>query len=118
MDPIGLGFENFDGVGLWRDRESDQPVDGTGQLTGTDVDGTFNGARDLERRLAGSAQVESCTTNQWFRFAQGRSDSPADACSLEQLGRDFHAAGGDLRKLLIAITQTDAFRYRTVEPTP
>jgi hypothetical protein len=98
MDPIGLGFENFDGVGLWRDRESDQPVDGTGQLTGTDVDGTFNGARDLERRLAGSAQV--------------------DACSLEQLGRDFHAAGGDLRKLLIAITQTDAFRYRTVEPTP
>ncbi len=118
MDPIGLGFENFDGVGLWRDTESDQPVDGTGQLTETDVDGTFNGARDLERRLAGSAQVERCTTNQWFHFAQGRSDSSADACSLEQLGRDFHASGGDLRKLLIALTQTDAFRYRTVEPTP
>jgi len=118
MDPIGLGFENFDGVGLWRDTESDQPVDGSGELTGTDVDGTFDGPRDLERRLAGSAQVERCATNQWFRFAHGRPDTPDDACSLDQLGRDFHASGGDLRELLLAITQTDAFRYRTVEPQP
>jgi hypothetical protein len=118
MDPIGLGFEHFDGAGIWRDTESGQPVDGAGQLTETDIDGPFNGVRDLERRLAGSADVERCTTNQWFRFAQGRADDPADACSLDQLGRDFHASGGDLRKLLVAITRTDAFRYRTVEPAP
>jgi hypothetical protein len=118
MDPIGLGFENFDGAGVWRDTESGQLVDGSGQLTETDVDGPFNGARDLERRLAGSGDVERCTTNQWFRFAQGRADAPADACSLDQLGRDFHASGGDLRKLLVAITQTTAFRYRSVESAP
>lgn len=118
MDPIGLGFENFDGVGVWRDTESGQPVDGSGVLAETDVDGTFDGVRDLERRLAGSPDVERCTTNQWFRFAQGRADTPADACSLARLGQDFHASGGDLRKLLVALTQTDAFRYRTVEPAP
>lgn len=118
MDPIGLGFEHFDGAGVWRDTESGQPVDGSGELTGTDVDGTFDGVRELERRLAGSAEVERCTTNQWFRFAHGRADAPDDACSLEQLGRDFHASGGDLRKLLVAITRTDAFRYRTVEQAP
>ena len=118
MDPIGLGFENFDGVGIWRDTESGQSVDGSGVLAETDVDGTFNGARDLERRLAGSPDVERCTTNQWFRFAQGRADTPADACSLDSLGGSFHASGGDLRQLLVALTQTDAFRYRTVEPAP
>jgi hypothetical protein len=118
MDPIGLGFENFDGAGLWRDTESEQPVDGSGQLTGTDIDGPFNGARDLERRLAVSADVERCTTNQWFRFAHGRADTPADACSLDQLGRSFQASGGDLRKLLVDITQTTAFRYRSGESAP
>jgi hypothetical protein len=118
MDPIGLGFEPFDGVGVWRDTESGQPVDGSGVLTETDVDGTFNGVRDLERRLAGSPDVERCTTNQWFRFTQGRADTAADACSLDILGQSFHASGGDLRKLLVALTQSDAFRYRTVEPSP
>ena len=112
MDPIGLGFENFDGVGLWRDMEAFQPVDGSGELTGTDVDGTFNGARALEQRLAGSAQVERCAASQWFHFAHGRADTPDDACSLDQLGRDFHASHGDLRSLLVSLTQTDAFRYR------
>jgi hypothetical protein len=118
MDPIGLGFENFDGAGAWRDTESGQLVDGSGELTETDIDGAFDGVRDLEARLAKSGDVERCTTNQWFRFAHGRADTPDDACSLDQLGRDFHASGGDLRKLLVAITQTDAFRYRTVELSP
>ena len=72
--------------------------------------------RELEQRLAGSAEVERCATNQWFRFAQGRADTPADACALDQLGRAFHVSGGDLRQLLVALTETDAFRYRTVEP--
>jgi hypothetical protein len=112
MDPIGLGFENFDGVGRWRDMEAFQPVDGSGELTGTDVDGTFSGARALEQRLAGSALVEACAAGQWFRFAHGRADTSDDACSLDQLGRDFHASSGDLRVLLVSITQTDAFRYR------
>jgi hypothetical protein len=118
MDPIGLGFENFDGVGAWRDTESGQRVDSSGELTGTDVDGTFTSVRDLERRLAGSADVERCTANQWFRFAHGRADETADACTLDQITRDFHASGGDLRKLLVAITQTEAFRYRSAQATP
>src|SRR5262249_44580881 len=40
MDPIGFSLENFDAVGAWRSRESDVPIDASGQLAdGTSVDG-------------------------------------------------------------------------------
>jgi hypothetical protein len=48
----------------------------------------------------------------WVRFAYGRSESPEDACTLEQLKSDFVASGNNVRDLLVAITQTDAFLYR------
>lgn len=116
MDPIGLGLENFDGAGAWRDTESGQPVDSSGQLEGTDIDGTFHGARELEERLATSSQVERCAMMQWFHFAAGRSDTPDDACTLDELAGAFHRSGGDLRALLLSLTQTDAFLYRTSAP--
>src|SRR6185369_597035 len=47
MDPIGLGFESFDGVGRFRTTEYDIPIDDSGELIGTDVDGTFTGAAAL-----------------------------------------------------------------------
>jgi hypothetical protein len=118
MDPIGLGFEKLDAVGLWRDTESGQAVDDSGELTQTDVDGTFHGVRELEARLAGSAEVEHCAVVEWFRYAHGRADSADDQCSLERAGQAFHEAGGDVRKLMVALTQTDAFLYRRVEPLP
>ncbi len=32
MDPLGLGFENFDAIGRWRDKEGKQQIDSSGQL--------------------------------------------------------------------------------------
>ena len=52
MDPIGFGFENYDGIGQWRTTDQGQPVDASGTLTGTDVDGNFNGAVDLANKLS------------------------------------------------------------------
>ncbi|MBC8133978.1 MAG: DUF1592 domain-containing protein, partial [Deltaproteobacteria bacterium] len=77
MDPIGFGFEHYDGIGRWRDKESGAPVDASGALSGTDVDGPFNGAVELADRLAGSAAVARCYATQWFRFAYGRGENAA-----------------------------------------
>ena len=117
LDPIGFGFEHYDGIGRWRDQDADAPVDATGALTGTDVDGAFDGAVQLSDRVAGSAEAAQCYATQWFRFGYGRGDTTADACNLSQLGNAFRAAKGDVRELLVALTQTDAFRYRRAEGT-
>jgi hypothetical protein len=116
MDPIGLGFESFDGVGRFRATEQGMPIDDSGELIGTDVDGTFTGAAALGQRLAASADVEDCVVTQWFRYGYGRAESPAeDSCSLATLNDAFAASGGNVRELLIALTQTDAFMYRRAE---
>ena len=50
--------------------------------------------------------------------ARGRStrsfeyDTPDDACSLDTATRAFSASNHDMRELLVALTQTDAFRFR------
>ncbi|MBI4471290.1 MAG: DUF1592 domain-containing protein [Acidobacteria bacterium] len=48
MDPIGLAFENFDPVGLWRSRDSGSPIDPTGQMyDGTKLDGPVSVRQSL-----------------------------------------------------------------------
>jgi len=117
MDPIGFGFENYDGIGRWRTTDQGQPVDASGALTGTDIDGTFNGAVDLAHKLAQSGEVRDCVATEWFRYAMGRGESADDACALASLKQSFSASQSDIRQLLVAVTQTVTFRYRN-EVTP
>lgn len=40
MDPIGFALENFDGIGQWREKDGDLPIDTTGELSdGAKVNG-------------------------------------------------------------------------------
>ena len=118
LDPIGFGFEHYDGIGRWRDTESGLPVDAHGALTGTDVDGDFDGVPALAQRLARSSDVSACYATQWFRFGYGRGETTDDACTLAQLSGALTAAKGDVRELIVALTQTEGFRFRRQEVTP
>jgi hypothetical protein len=117
MDPIGFGFEHFDAIGRWRDSEGTKPIDASGEINGTmDADGPFNGASELAMKLSKSAQVRGCMVSHWFRYAYGRGDSATeDKCALASLNAAFANANGDFRQLMIALTQTDVFLYRTKE---
>lgn len=112
MDPIGFGFEHFDGIGRWRDTDQNLPVDASGTLTDSDVDGDFNGVTELAQKLAKSDMVSDCVSVQWYRYAMARSEGAEDNCSVLNAGKAFGDAGHDLRELLIGITTTDAFRFR------
>jgi hypothetical protein len=118
MDPIGLGLENFDAVGLWRSSEAGRAVDASGQIFNTDVDGPFVGARELSAKLLASGQVRDCVVKQWFRFGYGRSETPLDRCALETLKALYESKGRSVRELLVALTQTDAFLFRKAGGAP
>jgi hypothetical protein len=114
IDAIGLTFENFDAVGRWRDTEkSGAPVDAAGALLETDVDGPVTNAIELTKKLAQSAQVQRCVAVDWFRYANGRGESMQDSCSILKVADSLAKSGGDLRELVLAQTQTDAFLYRS-----
>lgn len=117
MDELGFIMEHYDPVGRWRDEElmTGLEVDAVGVVEHTvDADGQVYGAVELAHQLAGSGQVASCYVTQWWRYANGRAETGADECSLGAVGETFLATGGDIRELLVAVTQTDAFRYRPV----
>jgi hypothetical protein len=115
MDPIGFAFEHYDGAGSWRDTENGGPIDATGDLTATDVDGPFDGAAEFVDKLSQSEQVQDCAVRQWFRYGYGRGESQVDGCNLLKLETTFSESGGSFKALVLALTQSDAFLYRTNE---
>ncbi len=116
MDPLGFGFEHFDGQGKWRATENGAPVDASGEIVGSDVAGRFSGVPALAQKLAVSKQVRGCYVKQWLRYGLGRSETAEDACTLERLQGAFEASGGDVLALLEALTQSDAFLYTRGAP--
>jgi hypothetical protein len=115
INGIGYGFEAFDATGHYRTTDNDQPVDATGELIGTDVDGTFDGATELSERLATSGQVEYCAVRNWFRYAFAREDQPGDWCKLDALYTALQQHDGDVRELLVQITSSYEFTHRPAE---
>lgn len=116
IDGIGFGFENYDSLGAWRSKDNGYPIDASGELLGSDVDGPFTGAIELSQRLADSTRAHDCVVSQVYRYALGRGTGTDDLCSLADLRLQFAAEGGDMRALLLAIVASDAFRFRRVSP--
>lgn len=115
IDGIGWAFEQFDQFGRFRETENALAIDTTGQIVETgdpELDGALTGAEDLATRLASSSRVRDCVATQWYRYAMGRVEDSADACSLKQAKERFQTSGGSFRELLVGIVLSDAFRYR------
>jgi hypothetical protein len=116
MDKIGYGFESYDGIGRYRTTENGAPVDDSGEMTSTDIDGPFKGAPELARRLLGSQQVHECVTSEWFRYAFGRLEGEADRCTLQALSKIASPGNLNVVDLVTAIVESDAFlAYRPVQ---
>jgi hypothetical protein len=88
MDPLGLGLENFDPIGKWRDTYGKAKVDASGVMQ----DGsTFEGPKELKLLLLKEKEkIARNFSTKMLSYALGRStlftDEPAlqrlDACLL------------------------------------
>jgi len=113
IDPLGFGFEEYDGIGRFRSDEDGVAIDASGEvLDGGDASGTFEGLDELSSKLAESSQVRRCYATQWFRFALRRDEHDDDACSLAGVVDRF--GDGDLRELVLGVVTSDAFRHRRI----
>ena len=98
--------------------EQGKVVDASGHLgfmRDTALEGDFNGAQALASKLLASPEVSDCVAREWFRYAIGRDATSEDTCSLVNVQTTFTESGGKFRELILALTQTDAFRYRVVD---
>jgi Protein of unknown function (DUF1592)/Protein of unknown function (DUF1588)/Protein of unknown function (DUF1587)/Protein of unknown function (DUF1585)/Protein of unknown function (DUF1595) len=108
MDPIGLGFESFDGIGKSRDRyENGDPIDTRGELP----DGTsFDGPGELSDILTADPRFARCVTEKLLIYALGR--SLAGERALVQRILDGAGERASLRALIEQIVTSDAFRQQ------
>jgi hypothetical protein len=53
--------------------------------------------------------VRDCVPTQWLRYALARREGADDTCALKMVREAFAASGGNLKELMVTLTQTDAF---------
>ena len=119
IDGFGFGFESFDGIGVYRTTENDNPVDSSGTIDGTgDVDGAFDGVPDLEDHLLRSARFTDCVVRQTYRFAMGQIESEGadDLTALAALGQGF-TPDSRLTDPLLSLIGAPAFTSRATGVT-
>ncbi len=108
MDPLGLGLEEFDQFGRFRGAyDNGLPIDNSGDLDGT----AFNGAKQLGELLAKDERVTACLVTQMYRYASSRLDDEGEAGELARMHESFKAGGYQFQSLLLALVQSESFRY-------
>lgn len=117
IDPVGFGFERYDAIGAYRERENGQVIDPSGDMN--DVEGFGTGTRapfttlaELAQVVAASSRAKNCFAAQLHHFARGDLAPDAEVCAVEDFQRRFAAVGYDIRELMIAVTQAPGFARR------
>jgi len=114
LNGFGFGIENYNAAGHYQTTDDTLPVDATGTITGTDVDGPYDGAIALSQKLSHSQVVHDCATQELVRYALGRAPVDVEGPAVAALAKDFLASGGDLRALFVAMVLTPSFRSELV----
>ena len=120
MDPLGLALENFNAMGMWRDREFDEPIDATGQL----ISGkSFSNVRELKQALVinHSRDFYRTITEKMLIYALGRGLEYYDVETSDQIVARLEAAQGRPSALIAGVVASAPFqKMRTdrSEPKP
>ena len=115
MDPLGFSMEHFGGDGRFREDDNGLVIDATGEILGSDSNGTFDGVPELAERVVASAEAQACFGEAFFEFGAGRALSDQDGCSVQSMLSAFRGGTFDIRELIIGLTQTQAFLHRVVD---
>jgi Protein of unknown function (DUF1592)/Protein of unknown function (DUF1588)/Protein of unknown function (DUF1595)/Protein of unknown function (DUF1587)/Protein of unknown function (DUF1585) len=114
LDPIGMGLENFDAIGRYRDAyPNGDRVDASGELP----DGTvITNLNELSDSLAGDDRFANCAVNRFTTYALARGLTESDDPYREKLTTRWNQHELSLPKLLEEIVLSGPFRYRSAEP--
>ena len=106
MDLLGLGFEQFDGIGRYRTTENDALIDPSGSLDDKD----FVDALDLSEKLAAHDRFSPCMTQQLFQYTTGHHHEDGEEEYLEWLSEQFIESEYSYIDLVRTLVLSDAFQ--------
>jgi hypothetical protein len=110
MDPLGFGFENFDAVGRWRNKDGEFPVDASGELPGGE---RFSGPADLVRILAKrKTQFTETLVSRMLVYALGRGLKPYDQSAIDEIVGRVEKNDYRFSSVITGIVMSRPFRMR------
>lgn len=113
MDPLGLGFENYDGIGVFRETDGSAPIDASGELPSGE---TFRGAEDLKALLKSrSSEFARCLSEKLMTYALGRGLEYYDRCAVDEVVAALPDDGYKFSRVVVGIVTSDPFRTREAE---
>ena len=105
-DPIGLALEQFDAIGMYREKENGAFIDPSGELDGV----PYEDAAGMGRALRDHPSLGPCLVRSLYRFAVGRDVVPGENELLSFLNERFEESEHQLRELLREVVLSDGFR--------
>jgi hypothetical protein len=106
MDPIGLGLENYDHFGQWRETYANgNNVVSNGQLFSK----SFANAKGLNEVLRASDQVSDCIKKKLISYATGTSPFGDKECSIQQISITGSGKEVTMKEVIINTVTSDAF---------
>lgn len=111
-DPVGLGLEQFDGVGEFRTTENGVTIDIAGDLDGV----AYTDAKGLGKAMRDNPATAACIVNRLTSYALGRGLVREDLPLATYLEKEFAKSNYSVPKLLRTIATGDAL-YVVAKPT-
>jgi hypothetical protein len=109
MDPLGLSLENFNALGIWRDKERGQDIDAAGQLVTGE---SFGGIHELKQVLIETRQRDfyRCVTEKLLIYALGRGLEYYGVETVDQITDRLQQSEGRFSALLSGVVHSAAFQ--------
>lgn len=123
IDPIGLGFEQYNPIGAFEEKMLVQFGSGRRGAPSTKVEllvdtsahiqgienSNFSTPKELGRILANSKTCQRCIVKQLFRYTFGREETAGDQAELDVMVDKFRASGFRFRELVVAMVTSKLF---------
>jgi hypothetical protein len=116
INPLGFAFENFDGMGQYRETEQNGsdalPIDTSGSFAFVGGPKTYDNAAELMNILATDPQTHLCYSKKLASFGLQRDVVAADLPLLGKLSSTSMASGGSVKQVIVDLVKQDTFRTR------
>jgi hypothetical protein len=114
MDPIGFGFENYNGIGGWRARDGKFDVNASAELISGD---SFNGAAEFKSILLNQKREAfvRCLSEKMLTYALGRGLEFYDKCAVDQISKQVAANQFKFSSVVLGAVKSTPFQMRRGE---
>jgi hypothetical protein len=118
INPMGFAFENFDGMGQYRETETNPvdmaqlPIDSSGTFEFVDGEKSWQNGAELMNLLGVDPQTHLCYSKKLSSFALQRDIVAADIPLLSELASVSTSTTGSVKQVIVDLVKNDAFRNR------